>query len=224
MSLAEKVISIVAPHDCLGCGAEGRLICDWCKPDAVSIIPSRCYKCQKKTDSYAVCRSCQRKTKLKNVWVSTEYGGLAKELVQALKFQRKKSAADLIAETVAGTLPYPSSGWIVTYIPTATSRLRYRGYDHAKLIAQSVSKRLSAPCLPLLGHLGQTRQVGSKRSQRLTQLQGAFYPKHAVTFQGKAILLIDDVLTTGATLEEAALTLRRAGAKSVCAAVFAQKQ
>lgn len=120
------------------------------------------------------------------------------------------------------TLPYLDDALIVP-IPTATIRLRRRGYDHTRLLARQLSRLLGLPYATALARLGQSRQVGTKRTERISQLAGAFYVKNAGLIKGAHILLVDDVVTTGATLEEAARTLKRAGAKTVDAAVFAQK-
>lgn len=75
----------------------------------------------------------------------------------------------------------------------------------------------------LLSRLGQTRQVGSKREQRLTQLSDAFRALRPDVIRNAQILLVDDVVTTGGTLEAAANVLRQAGASRIDAVVFAQK-
>jgi predicted amidophosphoribosyltransferase len=70
--------------------------------------------------------------------------------------------------------------------------------------------------------IGQAHQVGAGRAQRKKQLDGVFRPRHIERIKGQHIILVDDVLTTGATLESAARTLRRAGAAQVDAWVFAK--
>jgi predicted amidophosphoribosyltransferase len=77
---------------------------------------------------------------------------------------------------------------------------------------------------PLLTRHGQTRQVGATRAQRLQQVTGSYQLRNQVDVQGARILLVDDLVTTGATLGEAAKILREAGAKTVDAIVVAQKQ
>jgi predicted amidophosphoribosyltransferase len=76
----------------------------------------------------------------------------------------------------------------------------------------------------LLKRLGSARQVGANREVRLTQLQGAFYVSRPERVHGKDILLVDDIVTTGGSIEQAAQALRQAGARSVAAAIFAKKQ
>lgn len=220
MSLIENIISIIAPHTCLVCGTEGELVCNWCRPDACPLLPSRCYKCYKMTQNSQVCDKCRRTSPLKYVWVCTDYQGVAKQLVYKYKLEQARSAGQLIAEFMGQTLPYLENSLMVP-IPTATTHIRSRGFDHSQLLAKNLSAKTRLPINAALSRLGQAKQVGNKRRQRKQQLKNTFWVRSFV--EGKQILLIDDVVTTGATLEEAARTLKKAGAKTVNAVVFAQK-
>src|SRR3990167_6321823 len=223
MSIIERLISVIAPHACLACGAEGSLLCRWCLPDAFDPVPSRCYKCYKQTKDSLVCGSCKRSSRLKHVWVATEYNGLAKELVRKFKFQHAQAADALLAKAISKSLPFLPD-YVIVPVPTASSRRRARGYDHTKLITKQLSCITGLPAARALTRLGQSRQVGSKRKQRQSQMIDAFNFVGPMSVKGKHVLLIDDIVTTGATLEEAAKTLKNSGAKSVSAAVFAQSQ
>lgn len=163
---------------------------------------------------------CRAHSPLHSVYALKLYGGFAKELVHQLKFERTSSAAQEIAELMAqGFAVAPDL--LVTHVPTATSRARMRGYDQAALIARGISTRLGLEYAPLLARSGQARQVGKNRKERLMQLQASFASIRPHTMQGRHIVLVDDVVTTGATLEVAAATLKSAGAAHVSAAVFA---
>lgn len=109
------------------------------------------------------------------------------------------------------------------HLPTATSRVRQRGYDHARLIARDFASRRQLPCQSLLVRHGQQRQVGAARTIRLQQAE-QFYSAKIVRPMPSRVLLIDDVVTTGASISAAAKCLKRAGVKHVDAAIFAQKQ
>jgi ComF family protein len=111
---------------------------------------------------------------------------------------------------------------VVVHIPTATTRVRTRGYDQAKLIARQGARHARLPRASLLLRLGQQRQVGLKREQRLSQLENAYRIRNEHRVRGAHIVLVDDVATTGATLEAAAKALKAAGAKRIEAVVFAQ--
>ncbi len=120
-------------------------------------------------------------------------------------------------------LPANQINAIVVYIPTANRRVRERGYDQAQLIAREFAHRRRLPCQALLRRHGATRQLGASRQQRQQQLQTAFYCPYPQKVVGRSIILIDDVLTTGATIEAASRVLCQAGATNVTALLFAQK-
>lgn len=223
MRIIEKLVSLIAPHDCLDCGTEGTLVCAWCMPNAFLPLPDRCYRCNKLSRDSKVCTRCRRSSPLHAVWVCTEYEGLAKRLVHKLKFERAGAAALPIAEAMAETLPYFTKKTVVTHIPTATSRYRQRGYDQAELIARRFAQLKGLQYIPLLTRQGHSRQVGAKRLLRLSQLEGAFRPRNAYAAAGAEVILIDDIVTTGATIDAAARVLKAAGAKRVSAAIFGQK-
>ena len=221
MPIIESILSILAPHDCLGCGLEGSLVCVDCKQSKFPAVPERCYKCHTLSESGATCKKCRKTSKLKHVQVATLYDGLAKELIYKLKFERAYAGAKIIAELCIDVFPENFDGLLVP-IPTASVRRRHRGYDQSELIAHNLATFHRTQLKYVLSRHGNSRQVGTKRAERLTQLTDAFYVPYPHQIQGKNILLIDDVLTTGATLEAAAAVLRKAGAKTVSAIVFAQ--
>lgn len=109
-------------------------------------------------------------------------------------------AAEIVAGFMQETLPYLDDALIVP-IPSATNRLCHRGYDHTRLLARQLSRLLNLPYSAALARLGQSRQVGTKRAERISQLSGAFYVKNVSLIKGARILLVDYVVTIGATLE-----------------------
>ncbi|MGI9027675.1 MAG: ComF family protein, partial [Candidatus Saccharimonadales bacterium] len=129
----------------------------------------------------------------------------------------------VIANCLHHQLPALPSGVIVTAAPTTAVRVRQRGYDQARLIARHVAKKRNLPYLETLRRTKNTRQVGSNRAERFIQLENAFTAHRPERIDGKHLLVIDDVLTTGATLESAARTLKMVGAATVDAAVFAHQ-
>jgi len=222
MSVSEKLASVIAPHNCLGCGAEAdRLICEACA-ESLPIVPSRCYRCKAVTEDFAVCRDCTPSTPLRQVAVFTFHQDIAKELIHRMKYERAQAGVRETATLMAGIVDALPDDVILVHIPTASSRVRTRGYDHSLLMARKISRLSGLPRLILLRRVGQAHQVGANRAARLRQLESAFRTIREDTIRGKHIVLVDDVLTTGATLETAARVLKRAGAKRVSAIVFAQ--
>jgi ComF family protein len=111
---------------------------------------------------------------------------------------------------------------VLVYVPTATARVRQRGFDQAQLIARQLSRMSGLSYRSYLRRMGQARQVGAGKRERAEHLRTAFRAVHESALQGAHIILVDDVLTSGATLEAAARTLKAAGATRIDAVVFAQ--
>lgn len=222
MPLLDSLIAVAAPHYCLVCGVEGFLLCGYCQHD-LSVVPSRCYRCQASTTDSKVCTSCRRQSSLKHVWVRTSYQDTSQRLLHMYKFERAQSAYKTIASSMGEVLPVIPKDTLVVPVPTATVRQRLRGYDHALLLAKEIAKQRGLIYTKPVTRLSQARQVGASRKQRFKQLEQAIMVAKPGAVENQNILLVDDVTTTGATLEAVASALKRAGAKQVDALVFAQK-
>lgn len=220
--MIDYIARIFAPFQCLGCGREeDQLICTSCRA-AIPRVPSRCYLCKATTRHYTVCASCKPKTPLRRVAVWAHHKELPKELIHAAKYERAKAGLFEITAMMSELLPYFDEGAVFTHIPTATSRIRERGYDQAEVIARRLCAENKLSYSRLLARLGQAHQVGSKRSERITHVKNAFRTINESRIKDAHVVLIDDVCTTGATLEAAARMLKQAGAKRVDALVFSQ--
>lgn len=216
----DSIISLLAPHCCLACGVEGSLWCDACSQSALPVA-ERCYRCHKLSSDGRTCATCRRTSVIYSVRAVTRYEGVAKQLVWRLKFERARAAADTIAALMAARLDLPS-GVIIAPIPTSTNRVRQRGYDQAQLIARGIARRTGHAYQSILLRLGQQQQHTASRKQRMVQLSEAFAVPSLARVRGSHIILVDDVITTGATFEAAARALKEAGAARVSAIVFAQ--
>lgn len=196
------------------------------------IAPPRCALCGAPCGcEAALCAACERwlarsrrpaapgaTPALEAVFAATPYEGLAREMVAALKFRAALPLAGRMAEAIAATSPPGLLGGSLVPVPAAPRRLRRRGFDPAAEIARRLGALAGLPVASCLVRLDGPRQVGRRRSERLGSPPRVFArgpaPLRAV--------LVDDVLTTGATLAACAAALRGAGAASVAAVAFAR--
>lgn len=206
------------------------------------IFPPKCILCQgllcrEETD---ICHRCRvltpniEKTKSRFSFVAGwtalwYYKGDARLSLLRFKFRGKRSYALSYGRMLAMHLRQKGFDkyQVLTYIPVAPLRKFHRGYDQVELIAKAVAKELGIPLVPTLQKLRNTPpQSGFKDvSQRRANVLGAYKIKRPDLVRGKQILLLDDVITTGATASECARVLLTAGAKEVyCAAMAAANQ
>ena len=222
MKLIEQFFRILAPSSCMVCNEEGNLLCAWCAPEALPDTVGRCYRCNALYAYGATCSACRRHTPIAHLWVRTEYSDVARQLVHKMKFSYSSEAADILAQELVHTIPNLKPDTLLVPVPTTTNHVRERGYDHTARIAKTLSAQLGYQYVPALARTNQLHQVGSSRRKRLEQMTDAFRVRSEYLIKGAHIILVDDVSTTGATLEAAARELKAKGAKKIDAVVFAQ--
>lgn len=230
MRLLDSMMGWLAPPVCLCCGQEGSALCSICESSEVLPYGAKCWHCGRLSSDASACTAARAGGSPRYVWVSTDYEGAAKDLIRLYKYGQMRAAVIPIAEVMSRTfLDFNSDddiaarNYLLVPIPTASSRMRRRSFDHASLLARQISSKLKTDSARVLSRLGQTKQVGAKRSERLKQLKGKMYVKNPGKVAGRNILLVDDVVTTGATINAASTALRAHGAKSVSALIFAKK-
>jgi predicted amidophosphoribosyltransferase len=199
---------------------------------AAGLAPPLCAACGRSCRREAiVCTRCARRLAaaspllgkgppgLDRAWSSAPYEGVARGLVAALKFRQLLPVADLMADRIHWLAPPQLLGGALVPVPPAPARLRRRGFDPAGELAAALAERMETELQPCLARRGGARQVGKRRAERV----GHPPQMHAVEAAPRSVLLVDDVLTTGATLSACARALRAAGAVRVVALTFARR-
>jgi len=219
----ELLVNAVTIEQCVICNSEGPALCHACYESAFSEPDYRCYICNKLTRQGSVCKSCKPRSRLRHVWWLGDYKTELKELVLQMKYQRKRETARLLGMYLAQKIPYLPEDTLVVHLPTASSRVRRRGFDQAQFVAQSFAENRTLSYKKVLSRLGQKELIGKRRADRLKLMQGVFQVARDFELKNRSVVLVDDVLTTGASLESAAAVLREAGAAHVDAAVIARR-
>ena len=220
-TLLEKIVSVIAPHRCVICSIENNIVCDDCANSVFGLVDACCTFCGELAESFATCAACKKRHPLEYIWIASDFTGVPARIIKQYKFAGARAAAAPLGHAIAAQLPLLTPETLIVPIPTTPTRIRQRGYDHALLLAKAVGQEIQLPIAPLLSREHDARQVGATRSQRFAQAATAFYASKLP--YPRPILLIDDVVTTGATLDAAAKVLISAGATSVNAAVIAKQ-
>ncbi len=153
------------------------------------------------------------------------YHGSVKDSLHRYKFDGLSAYADIYSEFIVKCIDENQiSCDSITWVPLSRRRLRKRGYDQAELLAKGIGKRLGLPPVRLLKKRRDTppqSKTGSAEKRR-ANIAGAYTCLRPEQVAGKRVLLVDDIVTTGATLSEAAGMLKKAGAVEVLAATVAR--
>jgi competence protein ComFC len=147
-------------------------------------------------------------------------------IVHNLKYRNKRSLAKRLGKIMAEAVDTLSLPEAIIPVPLHSARKRERGYNQSDLLAREIGQRLEVPVLErALKRIKNTKsQTGLRREKRLENVKGAFRVRDAGAIRGRTVLLVDDVTTTGATLEACGEALALAGSIKICAVVAAWAQ
>ena len=219
--LYKGVLDFVYPPYCLTCLAEvDEYLCAECAEKIDLIQPPFCRKCGVPCETY-LCRDCpEREFAFESACSAGIYDGRLRDAVHQLKYGCHVVMADPLGELMArcfATTHLAGKVDLVSPVPIHITRLVQRGFNQSAELARVLCRRIGLPLIEnVLVKPKKTRyQVDLPLEQRFTNLRGAFKVRRPDAVVGKRVLLVDDMLTTGATLNEAATTLRAAGASQV---------
>jgi len=246
--LAAALFATLFPADCRLCGSPllniSRLpVCELCLADMRPISEAICAICGERMKGFAAsydecgetrCGLCRR---LEPPFVRASaygsYEGGLRELIHLLKYEGVRPAAGVLGRMLAAAVTdlrpsFDENGMLVVPVPLHRSKSRQRGFNQAEEIARKALKQIPSDChLELAADVLQRQretqsQIGLSRHQRRMNMRGAFAVKRPELVQGREVLVVDDVFTTGTTVSECARVLRRAGASRVFVATVAR--
>ena len=232
--LVDKILSLVAPDSCICCQKDGSLLCYFCfenfKKQESQKIKDECLFCKaKKKSPRGICIICNNRLKLNKIYFIGYHEGPLKNLIWRLKFHSSLSALKpLIPELAARLQPLANKDCYLVPLPTAPSRIRSRGFDQAKKIASALAKlnpRWSY--INVLIRINDVDQIGRSKAERKDAAKQMFAlnsKKVAKLNKKYQLILVDDVMTTGATISAAAGLLYGAGFKNISAALLSYKK
>ena len=215
-----RILDLVAPFSCRSCGRLGSLLCECCKKHNIQSMPKICPRCRK---SYKIC-SCMDK-----IFAVSFREGVMMKLVEDYKYKSIRKTAEVLAEMLDVAIPQEfEEGREVAVVPLPTigKHIRERGFDHTLLLAKELARRRGWKVERVLTRKNKTVQVGANEEARKRQAKSAYEvvggcKSGSLRLNGqKTFLLIDDVWTTGASMEAAILAIKKAGASCVASAVL----
>jgi predicted amidophosphoribosyltransferase len=226
-------LEILFPLECLVCTRplKGQSLCFRCAPSPIPLSISRCNLCfgaLSTLEDAQACATCLNyplaARRIRYLW---EYEGVARDFIRAMKYQPSHHLARLAGAALAHHLPtlFEARSWdLIIPVPSSPAMLKRRLFHPCAEIARGI--RENHPSLIITRHLkhrgGRSPQAHRSHAERLRGLKGIFYVRSPGKIAGKRILLVEDVITTGATIAAACHTLSEAGAASVDVVALAQ--
>lgn len=220
IALWEGFLELLYPTRCAVCDLPGTLLCDACREALPRIDPTlACPSCGAPWGHLA-CTECdptqpQGGFAFEAARCALEYADDASRLVRVYKDEGEQRLSQVIAGLLVQALPSDWADWAdaIVGVPASPRARRRRGFDHIELVCGQLARECGLPLVRALEHRGSIDQRRLGREGRRANMRGRFAPEFGLS--GANVLLVDDVFTTGATLDEAAQTLLAAQASSV---------
>jgi ComF family protein len=227
--LLKSLSDFAYPPICCGCDAEieDGLVCEGCRLALFTHELAVCPRCGRPcTRTAETCGQCRTPFHLSRVRALGLYVAPFSNLVQAFKYSGKTRVGEQLGRALAALVEQDevlSAADVVCPVPLHPARLRERGFNQSLLLAAAVTVNTRIPLAECLTRTRYTATQTTKASpaKRLKNVRGAFRVRPDAGIAGKTVLLVDDVMTTGATLDQAAQALLKGGAASVPGVVVA---
>ncbi len=224
-ALGVSLLDLVYPPRCASCGEGGsEPFCAVCR-DAVDEVPRGCPRCGA-PGLPEVCGPCRvHPPAFDSVRAGALFGGPLADAIHAFKYADRPALVRPLARWLAGRVAMPT-GAVLVAVPLAHRRRIRRGYDQAEILAGHLARVSGARWLrAALRRVRETPpQVGRAMAERTRNVKDAFEPRRPSSIAGRDVVLVDDVVTTGATADAAAQALRRAGARTVHVVALARAE
>ena len=228
--LVIDLIDFIYPPVCAVCAAaldrsDSWNLCPGCRAGIAYIEPPLCTRCGRpfahEPEFEHLCGECiTRPRHYRRARAVGHYRGMLRSALHLLKYRLKQPLAPTLGNIMTERLPFIAAEWnygLMVPVPLHPRRLRGRGFNQALYLATSLSRNLRIPLDRL--NLNRTRrtqsQVGLSATERASNVKGAFVVARPQAIRNKSILLIDDIYTSGSTVDECSRVLAGAGAEAV---------
>jgi len=223
--LKGMALDLLFPQRCVGCGREGDFLCYSCCQSLPRIMPPLCPRCGKPQPRGILCPSCVGwQTEIEGVRSPFRFDGVIRQAIHQLKYRNLRALAQPLAKLLKDYLTTNATpGEVLVPVPLHQKRLKERGYNQSQLLARELGKLITLPvvddCLIRQRYALPQARTSSVEERRSNVANAFICRDHRL--QDKQVLLIDDVATSGATLNACASALKTAGATSVWGLVLA---
>lgn len=222
----DYLLEMFFPSHCVLCNKIGGLLCINCKNKLIFVKQQTCPVCNKVSEKGKVCASCKNKNSLTGV-VSCLYfkDENVKDILHPYKYEGMFSLSKILSNMLIEAIDKEKIKFnLVAFVPAVKNRESKRGYNQSRILAEEIANHYNLPIIfALKKKSGIKTQVGLAKKDRLINLKNAFYIDEGISLLGRSVLIIDDVVTTGATLSECAKVLKGVGAREVWAATIAKE-
>ena len=211
--MLDRAVDILFPRACAGCGAGSWPFCERCADALVPLQPPWCRRCGRPAPTEVdSCRDCPP-APIDSARSAFVYRGPARDAVHRLKFSGWRGVGEALAAAVAALGPPPAGAG--SGVARARRRRAERGFDQARVLARALARELDLPAVALIRRrTATTPQSRRTREERLRAMHGAFASASRRPAPAR-VLLVDDVLTTGATVSACAAVLSEAGVREI---------
>ena len=218
-NIRTNLLTLLYPQSCVHCGDSGDLFCSACRQKIAYVAPPLCPLCGYPSPDGCLCRRCRQSgLVLDGIRSVVFFEGPLRQAMHALKYRGLRSIAGPLADLMADywrRTPLPAD--VIVPVPLHRQRLRERGYNQAAVLAQAFGHEISLPVREnwLVRTRATATQIDLDAAERKQNVAHAFQCRDDDSIAGRQVLLIDDVCTTGATLDACSQALQQAGAQSV---------
>jgi len=220
-------LDLLFPQQCVGCGKEGGFLCYSCRQSLIRIVPPLCPRCGRPQPGGILCPSCVNwQANIDGIRSPFQFEGIMRQAIHQLKYRNLRALAEPLARLLQeylNTNPMPAE--VLVPVPLHQKRLKERGYNQSSILARKLGKLINLAVVDdcLIRQRQAPAQARTSTVEERWSNVASVFSCRDHRLQDKQVLLIDDVSTSGATLDACATALKAAGAASVWGLAMARE-